>query len=60
MCYGCRPTCEDCKPKFVYCRSCGSKNFLFSKKCKVCSACLTEDMKKEDVMKWRLDHQSIS
>ncbi|MCI2241668.1 hypothetical protein [Adlercreutzia faecimuris] len=46
MCFGsCRVTCDNCKPKFVWCDQCGRKNLLVFKKCKQCGAPLTEEMK---------------
>ena len=57
MCYGCRPTCDDCRPKFVFCAACGSKNFLFSRACKSCGAPLTDEMKSEARELWKKQKQ---
>ena len=46
MCFGsCRVTCDNCKPKFIWCDQCGRKNLLVFKRCKQCGAPFTEEMK---------------
>ena len=55
MCFGsCRVTCDNCKPKFVYCPNCGHKCMLFHKKCKKCGAVLTEEAKETAREEWRV------
>ena len=54
MCFGsCRITCDNCKPKFVYCPNCGNKCMLFHKVCKRCKTELTEEMKQEARDEWQ-------
>lgn len=53
MCYGCRPTCDDCKPKFVYCPACGRRNFLFSRCCSGCGRLLDDEEKAAAREQWR-------
>ncbi len=53
MCFGsCRVTCDNCKPKFVYCPDCGHKNMLVFKACKRCGKPLTEEMKDAAIRDW--------
>ena len=53
MCFGsCRVTCDNCKPKFVYCPVCGHKNMLIHKACKKCKTPLTEEMKQKARKDW--------
>ena len=53
MCFGsCRVTCDNCKPKFVYCAECGTKNLLFFSTCYQCKAPLTQEMKDAAVADW--------
>lgn len=59
MCYGCRPTCDDCKPKFVYCASCNGKNYLFMKNCKSCGSIISEELKELARISWKEDKKDI-
>lgn len=53
MCFGsCRVTCDNCKPKFVYCPQCGRKNMLVFKACKGCGLPLTQAMKDAAIAEW--------
>ena len=53
MCFGsCRVTCDNCKPKFVYCPECGRKNMLDFKACKQCGPLLTGEMKEHAIEEW--------
>lgn len=58
MCYGCRPTCEVCRPKTVPCAECGHRNLLISAKCIMCGAPLTEEMKEAAKAKWEEEHNT--
>lgn len=57
MCYGCKPFCENCKPKFVYCSQCGERNFLVNSACAQCGAELTEEEKEEAKSAWAQEHE---
>lgn len=58
MCFGsCRVTCDNCKPKFVYCPTCGRKNMLIFKECKKCGERITEEMKEKAIREWEVDSQ---
>ena len=53
MCFGsCRVTCDNCKPKFVYCPNCGHKCMLIHKVCKKCKTPLTDEMKEAAKADW--------
>ena len=52
MAYGCRSTCDNCRPKYVYCPACGKKNFLVLSSCTKCGAELTEEAKQEAIAEW--------
>ena len=52
MGYGCRATCDNCKPVYVWCPECGKKNFLTMTKCTKCKAPLTEESKDAAIAKW--------
>ena len=53
MCFGsCRVTCDNCRPKFVYCPNCGNKCMLFHKVCKKCKTELTSEMKDAARKEW--------
>lgn len=53
MCFGsCRVTCDNCKPKFIWCPECDTKNLLVFKKCKKCGFEFTEEMKDEARATW--------
>ena len=54
---GCKPTCENCKPKFVFCPQCGKKNFLFSDKCTFCDELIPEEAKDAARKKWEAAKQ---
>lgn len=56
MCYGCRPTCEVCRPKLVACPQCGFKSLLSSEKCAKCHSPLPEWVKGEAVARWHEAH----
>lgn len=56
MCYGCRVTCDDCKPKFVHCPQCGWRNLLFLEKCVKCETTLTQEAKDEAIAQWHEKH----
>lgn len=53
MGYGCRSTCDNCKPKFVWCPNCGKRNFLVMSKCTKCGEPLTEELKDAAIEKWQ-------
>ena len=55
MAYGCKATCDNCRPKYVYCDECGTKNFLVLKACKKCGAAITEDARERAVAQWQKD-----
>ncbi len=53
MCFGsCRVTCDNCKPKFVYCPQCGRRNMLVFKACKKCGLPITEEMREDAIARW--------
>ena len=55
MCFGaCRVTCDNCKPKFVYCPDCGKKNMLMFDKCRKCGRPLTQEMKDAAIADWEV------
>ena len=55
MCFGsCRVTCDNCKPKFVFCPVCGRKNLLVFKECKKCKTPITEEMKQAAIAEWKV------
>ncbi|UWG99019.1 hypothetical protein LPY66_09610 [Dehalobacter sp. DCM] len=60
MCYGCNPSCENCKPKFVKCPACGLKNYLFSDRCVKCSAEISEEVKDAARDEWQNSHEKTS
>lgn len=53
MCYGCTPTCDNCRPKMVRCDSCGRTNFLTRDQCFFCEAPITQAMKDRAVEEWK-------
>ena len=53
MAYGCRTTCDNCRPKYVVCPSCGKKNFLSMNRCTKCHEELTQEMKDAAVLDWQ-------
>lgn len=53
MAYGCKTTCDNCRPKYVFCPKCGHKNFLIFSNCKECGLGLTEEMKNQAVADWQ-------
>ncbi len=52
MAYGCRPTCDNCRPKYLFCPECGTKNFLTLKACKRCKRAFTEEDRAQAVRDW--------
>ena len=54
MCYGCKITCDDCKPKFVYCPDCGQRNMLVMPKCLNCGRPISEEEKEAARQAWKL------
>ena len=53
MAYGCRSTCDNCRPKYVDCPNCGTRNFLVMGKCKKCGAEITAEAKDEAIAEWQ-------
>lgn len=56
MAYGCRPTCDHCRPKYLHCPACGTKNFLVMNACKRCGRVFTQQDRDEAVRLWE-SHQ---
>ncbi len=55
MCFGsCRVTCDNCKPKFIFCPKCGRRNQLVFNSCRKCGEPFTEDMKDEARRLWAI------
>ena len=54
MCYGCRISCDDCKPKFITCSKCGWRGYLMFDKCTKCGTLFTQKEKEFAVEQWRL------
>lgn len=52
MAYGCRPTCDNCRPKYLYCPECGTRNFLTLHSCKKCKKKFTQSDRDEAVSRW--------
>lgn len=52
MCYGCRMTCDDCKPKFIICSHCGWRGFLIFDMCPKCKAVYTQKEKERAEEEW--------
>lgn len=52
MAYGCRTTCDNCRPKYVICPECGKKNFLTLSACSRCHAELAQDAKDAAIAEW--------
>lgn len=53
MAYGCRSTCDNCRPKYVACPECGKRNFLVLNNCKSCKAELTAKAKDMAIEEWQ-------
>lgn len=60
MCYagGCNPECDNCKPKYIFCPTCGAKNFLVRKTCTGCGYAFTEEDREGAREAWRKTHKS--
>lgn len=58
MCYAgnCHPECDNCKPKYVTCPSCGERTFIARPKCLACGYELTDDDREAGRAEWRLKH----
>ena len=57
MCYVCRYTCENCRPKSIKCSKCGRKNVLVSEKCSECGHVFV-DVERDEVWRiWRMSHE---
>ena len=52
MAYGCRTTCDNCRPKYVFCPNCGKKNFLTVNNCSKCHQELTQEAKDQAIAEW--------
>ena len=45
-CYeGCHPSCDACRPKFLFCPNCGKRLSLYVKECRSCGEPITEETK---------------
>lgn len=53
MCYGCSPTCDNCRPKMVRCAACERINYLNRTECTFCGAPITQAMKDAAVEDWK-------
>ncbi len=53
MCYVCLPGCDNCKPKFIWCESCGNRAFLLMNECVSCGRKFTEVDKQKAIDDWR-------
>lgn len=60
MAYGCRPTCDHCRPKYVHCPDCGTKNFLMLKACKKCGREFSEKDKEDAIKRWEAESDTRS
>lgn len=58
MAYGCRPTCDNCRPKYVYCPVCGAKNFLTLAACKKCRHVFSQEDRDEAVLRWESESKT--
>lgn len=58
MAYGCRPTCDNCRPKYIRCPSCGARNFLTLKCCKRCKREFTQEDRDEAVRAWEREAET--
>lgn len=54
---GCKPTCENCKPKFLICPHCGKKTYLYLDTCTFCQAAISEEMKEAARKSWQASKQ---
>lgn len=52
MAYGCKTTCDNCRPKYVNCPSCGHRNFLIFEKCSKCKTALPQEIKDQAIDEW--------
>ncbi len=55
MAYGCRPTCDNCRPKYVRCPACGERSFLTLKACRRCKRPFTQLDRDEAVRQWEAE-----
>ena len=53
MCYGCSPGCDNCKPKFMWCRQCGERMPLIMDECIFCGYVFTEEDREQAVEAWK-------
>lgn len=53
MCYGCRVTCDDCRPKFVNCPHCGWRCLLVFDRCARCGESISEETKADAIDAWK-------
>jgi hypothetical protein len=53
MCYGCRVTCDDCRPKFVNCPHCGWRCLLVFDRCARCGESISEEAKADAIDAWK-------
>lgn len=56
MCYACRPTCENCKPKYLHCAECGYQNILKATHCVKCRRPIEQRERDEALLKWKEAH----
>lgn len=58
MCYAgnCHPECDNCKPKYLWCPTCGTRVFLMRKACPTCGCEFTDEMREEARAKWKEAH----
>ncbi len=52
MCYGCSPTCDNCRPKVVTCAECERINYLSRDECAFCGEKITQAMKDAAIEDW--------
>ena len=56
MCFFCRPTCDNCKPKRVTCPKCGKRAFLVLEACPKCGYAFTDEDRSKAKDDWATTH----
>ena len=52
MCFSCSILCENCRPKWLACKNCGSRNLMQARRCVVCDEPIGDDARENAYAAW--------